>query len=95
MADRPAPSWEAPEGHEHIAVEEGPDWQPDTTRRCRYTIGPGHRACGRQSTVALLRGSSRKSWWGYCGLPGHAYGRWAEDGKVMHWIVRLKAASDG
>lgn len=96
MTDRPAPTWEAPEGYEHVAVEhEG--WRLVTGKRCRLQQH-GRKACGQPSVAELNRGRYRSmargdyrridQWWAYCGE--HLYANWIEDGKVMHWIVRKK-----
>jgi hypothetical protein len=92
MAERPAPSWEAPEGTEHVAVEEGPDWRVQEGWRCKRGFGNHSHMCGKPSIVATLRGQRQPQWWAYC--PEHAYGRWVENGKIMHWIVREKEAGD-
>lgn len=44
-------------------------------KRCRYTIGPGHRQCGRATVAYFARGFSRRLW-AYC--ERHLYGRWLE-----------------
>ena len=36
--------------------------------------------------MAFARGTYRTQWWAYC--ERHSFGRWIEDGKVMHWILR-------
>jgi hypothetical protein len=86
MADRP--SWhemwpEVPEGHEVVAIID-PEWEIDTGKPCRYAR-QGHYPCGQPSAASLLRGWKRKTNWAYC--PAHMYGRWVEDGFVMHWIL--------
>ena len=96
MAERPEPGWEAPAGTEHIAVPEGEDWRPVTGKRCRAQAGD-RKACGGPSVMEINRGrmtrrrltgryENRPCWWAYCA--DHTYGRWIEDGRVMHWIVR-------
>lgn len=62
-------------------------WRIDPSRRCRH----GRKACGKPSVIAILRGTVRQVWWGYC--ESHAFGRWIEHGQVMCWV--LKADSDG
>jgi hypothetical protein len=86
MAERPPHGRdEIPEGYEVEAVEEGPDWRTeDGTRRCSHGTG----RCDERAVLALQRGTKRKMWYRYC--PGHSYGRWVEDGKVMCWILREK-----
>lgn len=81
---RPAPSWPAPDGYRHEAVEEGDDWRvvdPAEMRACRMmrceTMLP--------AVAKLFREGKRSSWWYYC--PAHMYGRWVEGGKVMGWRV--------
>jgi hypothetical protein len=78
---------EVPEGYELVAVLDE-DWQVDETRRpCRRASGRGTPACRKPSAAVLYRGERRRPW-GYC--PDHLYGRWIEDGRVMHWILREK-----
>ena len=96
--DRPVPNREVPEGYELVAVEAGPDWRTETGRRCRRQSGASHRACHQPAVAALNRSRQKHvrgtgyvtvpEWWPYC--PEHLYGRWIEDGKVMHWILREK-----
>lgn len=89
---RPAPGWDPPEGCELAAV-------PDTTwiawsgYRCRWGAGPRRKACGEPTVAAMRRsrynsrtGKTGTTWWAYCAA--HLYGRWVEDGVVMHWIAR-------
>lgn len=87
-ADRPdwRPSWpEVPEGHEVVAIID-PDWEVDPTHRpCRSASGRGTKACGKPSAAFLMRGERKQQTWGYC--PEHMYGRWVEEGFVMHWIL--------
>jgi hypothetical protein len=88
VPDRPPHGWdEIPEGYEAVAVEEGPDWRitGELERLCSYVSSSGQR-CSGWPVAALQRGTARKQWWTYC--PDHTYGRWIEDGKVMHWILR-------
>ena len=88
-----AESREVPEGYHLVAVEDTftfhDPMRVDGTRRCRYMVE--RRSCGEPSAIAILRGKTRKTWWGYC-LP-HSFGRWVEGGRVMCWI--LKADDDG
>jgi hypothetical protein len=90
MAERPAPDREVPDGFELAAVEEKPSaWRLQAGYRCRAGAGYRKPACGKPSVAALLRQQNRNSggqWWAYCGE--HLYGRWIEDGKIMHWILR-------
>jgi hypothetical protein len=69
-------------------VEAGPDWRLETGRRCRWGGGYRRPACGKPSAAALLRAHAGTSgrWWAYC--ESHLYGRWIEDGRIMHWILR-------
>ena len=85
---RPPHGWtEVPEGHEVVARWAGPHWQLDSGHRCRYAR-QGREVCGKPSVAALLRGFKRPRWWAYC--PVHMYGKWAEDGQVMQWILVKK-----
>jgi hypothetical protein len=58
---------------------------PDNAPGCRFGAGPGRPACGRRSVVALWRGSTRRSMWGYCEL--HLYGRRWENGRLLTAIL--------
>ena len=91
---RPPDTREVPEGYHLAAAPETPGnglpWRLDDTRHCRYM--DGGRSCGKPSAAAVLRGTVRKSWWGYC--PDHMFGRWIEDGKVMHWILEADNGSE-
>lgn len=66
-------------------LPEGPEW---TTSRA---VVSGHRCrqrgCDRLAVAALNRGKNTKfgrqdSWWCYCDLPDHLYGRRVVDGRV-------------
>lgn len=97
MTERPVPDREVPEGYELVAVVDE-DWRVASGKRCRRREGPevgvrgSHaRACGRPSVAELNRparqhGRLLDNWWAYCA--SHLYGRWIEDGKIMHWILR-------
>ena len=95
--DRPAPWYDPPPAGFHFeAVAEGDDWELDSTRTCRRSAVGGRfprPGCGRQSVAVLWRkyGANGRRRWAYC--EDHMYGRWIEDGKIMHWI--LKADEDG
>ncbi len=49
-------------------------------KTCRFTVGPGHKQCGRPAKAALARSNG---WWGYCEMQEHLYGRRINDGVVM------------
>jgi hypothetical protein len=74
---------EIPDGYELVAV---PDedrvtgWRIDPGRKCR------RRGCGKPSVASRVRGFKQKQRWAYC--ESHMYGRWIEDGQVMHWILQ-------
>lgn len=98
MPDRPDPSalWpEVPEGCEVVAIED-PEWRlTSDSRMCRMRGGKRFGSvCIRDAVAELDRSHvpGRQNWWAYC--LDHMYGRWIEDGKVMHWILREKADSD-
>jgi hypothetical protein len=101
MADRPDPSFswpKIPEGHEVVAVEDK-DWRlTPEPKRCRWTSGfSPRRACAEPSVAELKRARLGATptdyrWWAYCGE--HLYGRWIEDGKVMHWILKKISSED-
>lgn len=77
-----AESREVPDGCELAAVPDDA-WRIEPGRPCRFG---GNRPCGRPSAASLERGTRRKQRWAYC--QDHMFGRWIEDGKVMHWILR-------
>lgn len=96
MAERPPHGWDiSPEGYEAAAVPDL-EWRMVTApKRCRRQPVPRGKACGEQAVAetnrggrmrANRRGATLDSWWAYC--PEHLYGKWIEDGKVMHWILR-------
>lgn len=90
---RPDPPGPAGEGREWAA-------EPEDIRRwalawdgatCRSRVpgegeAPAH-ACGNATGVRKLVGVGRPVWWNLC-VPLHSEGRWPEDGKVMHWVLR-------
>jgi hypothetical protein len=87
---RPEPP-EMPEGC-HAAAVPDPEWRLASGKPCRMGAGKGRPACGQPSVAELNRGYSGwrgakqlPNWWAYCG--DHLYGRWIEDGQVMHWIA--------
>lgn len=63
----------------------------ETPRRCRWLLN--RRACGKPSVAKMNRGKTSytggsvgktsEAWWHYCA--DHLYGRWIEDGRLMHW----------
>lgn len=93
MAERPASPWPETDGFESVAVPD-PNWRPMLGKRCRRMTGPGRTVCREPSAAEMNRGYAarsgprRENWWAYCA--DHLYGRWIEDGKVMHWILREK-----
>jgi hypothetical protein len=79
MARPPHPTYLT--GVEWEAVPDA-SWRLVSGRRCRA----GKPSC-KQPSVAELRRSSMgdgRDWWAYCGE--HLFGRWIEDGQVMHWV---------
>lgn len=83
---RPEPPYEAPDGQHWEAAREGPEWDvAGPGRKCRFR-GASERACGEPAGLVRLRGIKTRIPWNYC--LAHAYGRWAEDGKVMTWKLR-------
>jgi len=79
---RPATEWD---GFEYVAAPD-PNWRLVTGKPCRWMM-PGRRSCKQPSVAAINRpGRLRENWWPYCSE--HLYGRWIEDGQVMHWILR-------
>lgn len=94
-----APSeWWAERPHEwHDVLAESADrleWRllpaDAPARGCRFTVGPDRKTCGRPGVVQLQRGVSRRSWWTYCDLPEHLYGRVYVEGQLWQrrWIDR-------
>jgi hypothetical protein len=75
---------DVPDGCELVAAPDE-DWKIDRTRACR---DGGSKPCGRASAAVMIRGRKVKQRWGYC--QDHMFGRWIEDGQVMHWILREK-----
>ena len=94
MSERPEPCGIPVE--DAVAVPD-PRWRTDEGRRCRWAVGPGGTTCKAPSVAALNRErhTSRRGrvadWWAYCG--DHLYGRWIEDGQVMHWIRKPEETS--
>lgn len=92
---RPAPDREVPEGYELVAVEDR-SWRLVSGKRCRWYGGGYFQAtCGAPAVAELDRDRTgrRPKWWAYC--PDHLYGRWIENGQVMHWILREIGDDDG
>jgi len=74
-------------GYEWQAVEET-GWVVDHSgRRCRRAGWGGRDRCPNDAVAVYYRGNQP---WRYCGE--HMYGRWIEDGRVMHWVVRKVAS---
>jgi hypothetical protein len=98
---RPEPHAEPPEGYAWAVREDMLQWRLVTGKRCRFQAGPRRKACGRPSVAELNRTQQRRiplesgnwtwhtkdSWWAYC--EDHLYGRWIEDGKIVHWVLEL------
>jgi hypothetical protein len=74
-------------------LEAGPDkeWRlVSGEKTCRRREGK-HSSCPRKAVAEFNRRrrgavypyGPRDNWWAYC--PEHMYGRWIEDGQVMHW----------
>jgi hypothetical protein len=81
---RPAPWYtpaEIPPGM-HFEIVPDDRWQIGATGKCRMP------KCGKWG-VARLNRRARSAcgavdrWWNYC--QDHLYGRWIEDGRVVHW----------
>jgi len=83
---QPPSGREVPEGHHLVAVPEAmTHWRVAAGKPCRYAR-QGRIQCGQPSVAETRRGTVRHQWWAYCET--HAYGRWAEDGRVWAWILR-------
>jgi hypothetical protein len=87
-AQRPKPLEPAPAGQRWTAVADPEtEWRPagpDGT--CRWRGSHDSTACGDAASVETKRGIKRTIWWRYCPADAYVhYGRWLEDGKVMHW----------
>jgi len=69
-------------------------WRLEQGHRCRSGAGFHTAACGKPSVAALNRGQFGRpncpNWWAYC--PEHMYGRWVENGRVLHWVLRSTSA---
>jgi hypothetical protein len=79
---RPDTPGSPPPGHHWEAVvESGDSWQIWRGGKCRFI--EASKQCGKPPVAAFLRGTAQKLWWPYC--EDHLYGRWVEDGLVMHW----------
>lgn len=100
VTDRPDwhPSWpEVPEGHEVVAIID-PDWEalPDGSEII-CSQGSRYARCCNVASAVLTRKRRRRDGklvgarFRYC--PDHMYGRWVEEGFVMHWIL-VKVGSD-
>lgn len=78
------------DGYHFVAVANDTDeWRPVEGKRCRGGAGYHHKACGQPSVLELNRSHWRgihANWWAFCAE--HAYGRWAEDGRVWEWRLR-------
>jgi hypothetical protein len=72
-----------------IADDPGEWALSDPGRRCRWRGSGAGTACGDAAVLRRVRGIVRRIPWHYCGTHGYdEYGRWAENGKVMHWELR-------
>jgi hypothetical protein len=80
--DRPP---DPPPGYHWEAAEEGPDWRLVNGKNCRQPHCPRPSAAELARTTYLSSGKTVR-WWAYCDQ--HLYGRWIEDGKIMHWILK-------
>ena len=70
------------------------EWRLASGKPCRS----GRPSCKRPCVAELNRGVHfpgrvrRDRWWAYC--ERHLYGRWIEDGQIMHWVL-VEDGSDG
>ena len=82
---RPAPpGWGPPAGHVYVPLA-APGWRLVSGKRCRR-MGPGHHYCREPAIAEMQRPRiGGPTWWAYCGA--HMYGRWIENGQVMHWAL--------
>lgn len=85
---RPEPH-EAPDGFEYVAVPDA-HWRIASGKRCRASGQRGRSRCPNDCVAELNRSGWRDGaaprWWAYCSE--HMYGRWIEDGKVVHYVLR-------
>ena len=77
----------APEGCEYVAVPDT-DWRLVEGKRCRQPLCPQPSVAELARTATMYRkgGAEQTRWYAYCA--DHLYGRWIEDGQVMHRILR-------
>lgn len=86
---RPEPPQDAPDGYEWVASDQDSflEWETPAVSDlgCRFTVK--RVQCGRFPVATLYRGKQpRTRPYNYCA--DHLYGRWIENGKVMHWRVQ-------
>lgn len=100
MSARPSPPYAAPKGAAWIALPEDDAWSvanvaERASLRCRRSTrsrctAPVELVLRREAKGAVL--ASHRVRWGYCAE--HAFGRWADDGEVLHWCLREITPTD-
>lgn len=89
------PDWGPPPGTHWVCEEEGDDWRLCTTpgRKCRQPRCPNPAVAELARRVYLYKQNRAVvRWWACCDTtPGHFYGRWIEDGKIMGWRLEKDA----
>lgn len=92
---RPDHPYPAHPGYRWEPADAGPDWEVagpgDERKKCRRT----RSHCHRRVVLVLLR-PDRRGWlvrWRYC--LEHAFGRWAEGGRVLSWRAVEEDAPTG
>ena len=84
MSGRTAPTRIPQEGY-HLEAAPSEYWVTPAVGagRCRFTIGPNNETCRQPAVATRWRGYRDKRAWDYCA--DHLYGRWIENGEVLHW----------
>jgi hypothetical protein len=78
-----------PEDKQAVAIEDD-QWTIREGGRCSRKRVSDEEECGRPAVAAVMRGVGITRWADLCDR--HLYGRWVEDGKVWHWVLRPKTA---
>jgi hypothetical protein len=76
-------------GLEYAAVPD-PEWRVAVEgARCRHRGAPESLACGEPAVAEKHHPNDPiRPWWAYCARHVSVYGRWVEDGRVLHYALR-------